>query len=203
MFFPGKILSFKLQLCCSWFFSHSVSSFPLHALTSFIKHSGIPCGIKIADGHSGSDRQDLPLEDSNSNCFSPLVSETPREKRFGRTKMLLKIRHTSDRMPLPSWFALHHQSLWQMWLQFASSFKSSCNGTCPRFMPKGEGGRRAQAFPCVTRAALPAEPRLPRGCSNHPRQLLRQEHRPERGLKLADRNESYRGDKEPKETLTP
>lgn len=51
-------------------------------------------------------------------------------------------------------FALHHQSRWHMWLQFASSFKSSWNGTCPRFMPKGEGGRRAQAFPRAAQAAL-------------------------------------------------
>lgn len=80
-FFPVRfsLLKFKENLCCSWLFSHSVSSFPLHALTSFIKHSGIPCGIKIADGHSGSDRQDLPLEDSNSTASLPWF-QRPRER---------------------------------------------------------------------------------------------------------------------------
>lgn len=166
-FFPVRfsLLKFKENLCCSWFFSHSVSSFPLHALTSFIKHSGIPCGIKIADGHSGSDRQDLPLEDSNSNCFSPLVSETPREKRFGRTKMLLKITHTSDRMPLLSAlpYTTNHAGICGCNLPVASKAlgMAPVPASCPR--EKGEEGpRRFHARP-RQRCSEPPEAAAPTG----------------------------------------
>lgn len=94
MFFPGKSLSrFKVNSCCSCFFSPGVSSFPLHGLI-IKKHSGIPRGIKIADGHSRWDEQALPLEASNSNSFSPWFRDAG-EKRFGRAKMLLEISHTS------------------------------------------------------------------------------------------------------------
>lgn len=78
---------------------------------------------------------------------------------------------------LAFWFALHHQSFWQMWLQFSSSFKSSWNGTSPLFPPEGTGEKGWG----VSRRGPGSSARR-----NHPRQLLRQQRR----LLQPDGNES-------------
>lgn len=83
-FFPeglGCFFQVRVSLHLKW--THAAAGFSATVFlaspstpwsSSFIKHSGILCGIKPADGRSDSGGQDLPLEASNSNCFSPVVS---------------------------------------------------------------------------------------------------------------------------------
>lgn len=87
---------FQVRVCLDLKWTHAaagslVAAFlvsPSTPWSSFIKHSGIPCGIKPADGHSGSDGQDLPLEASNSNCS--WFQETRGRRALAATKCCWK-----------------------------------------------------------------------------------------------------------------
>lgn len=167
--------------------------------SSLIKRSGITCGIKVADGHSGSDGQDLHLEASNRTA-SLLWFQRPRERSaLAEPKCCWK----SD-TPRTGWpcflICLTPPILLANMAAICQQLQNLMEWHLSLSIPKGRG-RRAEGFPCAGSAARRAA--APGAARNHPSQLMWQEHRRQRGLKLPDRNESSRDGKGPEETLNP
>lgn len=151
--------------------------------------------------HSGSDGQDLPLEASNSNCFSPLVSETWGRSASAEPKCCCK-SDLSPRTGCPCFLIyLTPPILLPNVAAICQQFQKLLDWHLSPFHPRRKS--REEGWGVSMRCPGEQRPQS-RGslgaARNDPTQLIWQEHRREGALKKSDRNESRKDDKEPEKT---